>query len=336
MVGQTAGKVYPLLQGLGGELTEVRDEATADSLVEEIARQRGRAKTDVDRRALDLLEMQVERRPPRCRISRARTAIGPWPRGAVVEGQMVAGRAAADGRTVGRVGKDHASRPGRGATPRIKSLHQMAARRLDRPLANRPRPGRDVLEPTRRRRTPWTCSRPRWTSIRPLAAACCRPVPTTRSPAPLRPGRAAALRPRRGDPLRAIETPGQPGAGLLAHRSSSTRLYESAISRDGEVSLGRGAALYEAVQQKLLEELKTADQGHRPAVVEQLLRLYRAAHRKEFPGVEGDLHSFAFQAAAGTREAPGELLLRLDHHQTRPRRCTTWRARATAWSCWSR
>ena len=62
MVGQTAGKVYPLLQGLGGLLAEVRDEATADSLVDEIARQRGRAKTDVDRRALDLLEMQVERR----------------------------------------------------------------------------------------------------------------------------------------------------------------------------------------------------------------------------------------------------------------------------------
>ena len=62
MVGQTAGKVYPLLQGLGGLLAEVRDEATADSLVDEITRQRGRAKTDVDRRALDLLEMQVERR----------------------------------------------------------------------------------------------------------------------------------------------------------------------------------------------------------------------------------------------------------------------------------
>ena len=62
MVGQTAGKVYPLLQGLGGALAEVRDEATADSLVDEIARLRGRAKTDVDRRALDLLEMQVERR----------------------------------------------------------------------------------------------------------------------------------------------------------------------------------------------------------------------------------------------------------------------------------
>ena len=37
MVGQTAGKVYPLLQGLGGALAQVRDEATADSLVDEIA-----------------------------------------------------------------------------------------------------------------------------------------------------------------------------------------------------------------------------------------------------------------------------------------------------------
>ena len=43
-------------------LCEVRDEATADSMVEQIAKVRKRAKTPVDQRALDLLEMLVERR----------------------------------------------------------------------------------------------------------------------------------------------------------------------------------------------------------------------------------------------------------------------------------
>ena len=62
VIGHTAGKVYPFLQGMQQVLDEVRDEATADSLVERIAAVRQRAKTVVDQRALDLLEVLVERR----------------------------------------------------------------------------------------------------------------------------------------------------------------------------------------------------------------------------------------------------------------------------------
>ena len=62
VLGHTAGQVYPFLQGMSGVLGEVRDEATADSIIERIAAARVRAKTEVDRRALDLLEMLVERR----------------------------------------------------------------------------------------------------------------------------------------------------------------------------------------------------------------------------------------------------------------------------------
>ena len=62
VLGHTAGQVYPMLQNMSGLLGEVRDEATADSIVERIAAVRSRAKTDVDRRALDLLEFRVERR----------------------------------------------------------------------------------------------------------------------------------------------------------------------------------------------------------------------------------------------------------------------------------
>jgi tetratricopeptide (TPR) repeat protein len=61
-VGHTAGYVYPLLESMRSLLTEVRDEATADSIVEQLAKVRKRAKTDVDHRALDLLELLVERR----------------------------------------------------------------------------------------------------------------------------------------------------------------------------------------------------------------------------------------------------------------------------------
>ncbi|MBN1852339.1 MAG: hypothetical protein JW829_06430, partial [Pirellulales bacterium] len=57
VVGQTAGKIYPLLEQMHLVLAEVRDEATADSIVEHIAKLRTCAKTPIDHRALDLLNM---------------------------------------------------------------------------------------------------------------------------------------------------------------------------------------------------------------------------------------------------------------------------------------
>src|SRR5581483_9515911 len=45
-----------------GVLSEIRNEATADELLGRIKEVRTRAKSTVDQRALDLLEVQVERR----------------------------------------------------------------------------------------------------------------------------------------------------------------------------------------------------------------------------------------------------------------------------------
>ncbi|MGA2799107.1 MAG: hypothetical protein ABSE63_16125, partial [Thermoguttaceae bacterium] len=62
VVGHTAGQVYPFLQSMGTVLGEIRDEATADSLIEHLVKVRDRAKTEIDQRALDMLELMVERR----------------------------------------------------------------------------------------------------------------------------------------------------------------------------------------------------------------------------------------------------------------------------------
>src|SRR5262249_33336823 len=62
IVGHTAAKVYPFVQNMHGVLNEIRDEATADQLKARIAEVRERATTVVDRRALHLLQTQVERR----------------------------------------------------------------------------------------------------------------------------------------------------------------------------------------------------------------------------------------------------------------------------------
>ena len=60
MIGHTSGEIYPFLQDLNPLLDEVQDEATVDSLFQHIAEVRRRAKTDIDRRALDLLKLLVE------------------------------------------------------------------------------------------------------------------------------------------------------------------------------------------------------------------------------------------------------------------------------------
>jgi hypothetical protein len=62
VVGQSAGQVYPFLVQLDRTLDVVDREATARELLASIAQVRERAATAVDRRALDLLEMLVERR----------------------------------------------------------------------------------------------------------------------------------------------------------------------------------------------------------------------------------------------------------------------------------
>ncbi|MBM79618.1 MAG: hypothetical protein CMJ78_03365 [Planctomycetaceae bacterium] len=81
VTGHTTGRVYPFLTSTNYVLSEVRNEATADSLVERIRERREESKSVVDLRALDLLEMLVERRSsevqnqPGEHIQRALTAM---------------------------------------------------------------------------------------------------------------------------------------------------------------------------------------------------------------------------------------------------------------------
>ena len=62
MLGHTAEQVYPVLESLYYTLQEVLDEATVDSIVGEIVKVRARSVTDIDRRALDMLEAMIYRR----------------------------------------------------------------------------------------------------------------------------------------------------------------------------------------------------------------------------------------------------------------------------------
>ncbi len=64
------------------------------------------------------------------------------------------------------------------------------------------------------------------------------------------------------------------------------QLYDHAIAHDGDVSLGRGAELYRAVEKKVLQDLDTPDQSHRYRLVSRLIAIYRTAHGK-FPAPAG-------------------------------------------------
>ena len=73
------------------------------------------------------------------------------------------------------------------------------------------------------------------------------------------------------------------------------RLYTNALDQDGAVSLGRGETLYRAVATTLWAAGIRADIHHRYQIVQQLMTLYRTAHRKGIESVARDLRQFAFE-----------------------------------------
>ncbi|MBC7855697.1 MAG: hypothetical protein IAF94_19885, partial [Pirellulaceae bacterium] len=62
VIGHSSGQVYSFLGQVDSVLDEINDEATVDELVKRIGEVRAKTKSPVDLRALDLLELLVERR----------------------------------------------------------------------------------------------------------------------------------------------------------------------------------------------------------------------------------------------------------------------------------
>src|SRR5262249_53478199 len=76
------------------------------------------------------------------------------------------------------------------------------------------------------------------------------------------------------------------------------------------VSLGKGQALYQVLQQRLQDDLATVDQDHRSNQVNLLLTVYRTAHEKKYPGVIDDLKTFA------SKRLPQVLRQQTNHYET--------------------
>ena len=295
IVGHSAGTVYPFLQAMGGVLSEIRDEATADELVQRIAVVRARSKTAIDLRALDLLELRVERR-----AAELQNQPGPHAERALAVLVRAFKREWSDGER--RLMAGYLRDLGNVASPalaqeqhrQLEVLHRDSDRgtfdrlqiALLRALAlsdsSKLQPALDVLE----------------AALREFEAAHAGKLPTSANEA-------------LGQYVNLAEGAGQFERGektLLAQLGHPVHtqqkfwlirrlneLYRRAVDDGGDVSLGRDETLYKALEKKLFVDLASPDQNQRYSLLQQLVRLYRTAYAKKFAGVAADLKASAFE-----------------------------------------
>lgn len=295
VVGHTAGKVYPFLEGMHTVLGEIRDEATADSIIEHLAQVRGQAKTPVDHRALDMLELMVERRAsevldqPGPHVEKALAALKrafkrEWSSG---EPRLMANLLASLGRITQKPLADEQVR-------QLEALHDGA----ERGSIDRLHIGHALA------RAYWDYSR-RDEAIDLLEAAL----------AEYETARDGVLPTDANGPLDTfigyLESRGYFARGekvLMAqlqhpvHRQQTHwlerrlyQLYNSALRNGGDTSLGSGQTLYRAATSQLVGDLDTDDHNHRYNLVNQLCNIYRTAKDKKMAGVVDDLRQFAFK-----------------------------------------
>ena len=294
VIGHTAGQAYPFLQDLGPLLAQVGDEATADAIVARIAAVRKSAASETDRRALDLLELLVERRAaelqnqPGPHVDRALAALQrackrPWTPG---EPRLMASLLAALG-TI--------------AQPRLADEQ---IRQLEALHAAAPGGSADRLHiADRLTEVLWNSAR-RDRAIDLLTAA----LDEYQAAAGGRLSKVA------NEPLsRLVGFLGQQRHFVRAEKLLQAQLdhpantqqkywleerllrsYRETLAAGGEVSLGSGPALYQAIEKRVLKDLDTPDQGRRQALVQELCAIYHVAFHNHLPGVAEDLRKFAF------------------------------------------
>ncbi|MHC4400407.1 MAG: VIT domain-containing protein [Planctomycetota bacterium] len=295
VVGHSAAKVYPFLQGMDSVLSEIRKEATVDSIVEHLAEVRRRATTPVDHRALDLLEALVERR-----AAELLNQPGPHADQALAALQRAFKRQWSDGEP--RLMADLLAHLGR--ISHVK-LADEQVRQLTVLHQRQTRGSLDRLHIGYRLATAlWSYSRKdeavdllenelaecRSASGGVLPAAANEPLSTFVSYLESLGHHARGEKVLFGE----LEHPVNRQQGFwLTQRLYE--LYEHAVRHDGDVSLGRGVDLLRAVERKIQNDLNTDDHGHRYNLIRRLCTVYRAGHDKKLAGVVDGLKAFAFE-----------------------------------------
>jgi predicted Zn-dependent protease len=298
VVGHSAGTVYPFLQGMQGIITDIHEEATVDELCAHLDAVRARAKTPVDRRALDLLEAQARRR-----AADLKNQAGPHAQAALSALRRAFEREWSDGEPPLMADLLAAF----GAIPQ-EPLAAEQRRELDALHRAAPAGSAERLHIAHRYATTlWAYSR-RNDAIDLLQAALKEHQDANDGVLPVAANEALT------GLVSFFEAGGHFGRGeklLLdqmrhpAHRQQSLwlaerldRLYLESLRAGGEVSLGKGQTLYEALEPRLRDALGTDDHGHRRNLVNILGQVYRVGVDRKLTGVRDDLRAFAFKRLA--------------------------------------
>ncbi|HJT77207.1 MAG TPA: hypothetical protein VJ739_08395 [Gemmataceae bacterium] len=298
VIGESAGKVYPFLQGMRNIITDIHNEATVDELTAHLDQVRGRAKTAVDRRALDLLETEVQRRgaelknQPGPHVKAALSALQrafkyEWSDG---EPRLMADLLAA----LGNIPQEPLAQE---QLRQLAALHQ-AARAGSEDRLHIAQDYANALWGYGRRDE---ATDQITAALKEFQDANAGVLPVSANPAiqmliSFHEGaghydRAETyLRARRQHPVHHQQD--------LWLQQQIDRVYVDALRGDGEVSLGQGQALYEALERHLRDALGTDDANHRQALVSLLCQTYRAGADKKLTGPRADLRAFAFERLA--------------------------------------
>ncbi len=291
IVAHCAGQVYPFLQNINSVLSEIRDEATADELLSRIADLRARCESDVDQRALDLLEVQVERR-----AAEILNQPGPHVDAALTAMQRAFQRKWAPGER--RQMADYLRNLGRIRQPRLAEEQQ---RELQELYASQEPGTLDRLVIGLR----WAEAIWRYgsndRSIEILQAALDEYLAGTKGILVSRANESFQQLINyltiRGHGVRAeqlvlkhLEKPDNDSQRYFLIEQQFV-LYGNAIRRMFEVSLGKEQQLFDRAEREARKALDTDDNSHRYRMLEYLLGIYRAAsdandaaqRRKESP-----------------------------------------------------
>jgi len=296
VIGHSAGKVYPFLGGMRPVLDEVRDEATADEIVARIAKVRLTTKSVVDLRALDLLELLVERR-----AAELQNQAGPHAAKAFAALDRAFKREWSPGEQtlmadfLAGLGSIPQAELAKEQLRQLETLHRgSAAGSFDRlRIGHR---YAETLDKYSRHAEAMDLLQ---AALKEFEDANGGTLPTFAN---------AALETfigftenakhfDRGEKLLLTQLthPANAEQKLWLTRRIDD-LYHQALANEGDVSLGKGAVLYKALTAKLLAELVVdSNQYHRSHLLTLICRVYRTAHKQQIPNVTEDLIAFAFK-----------------------------------------
>ncbi|MCA9068357.1 MAG: hypothetical protein KDA84_05510, partial [Planctomycetaceae bacterium] len=295
LTGRTPQQIYPFLNNMRSSvLNEVRKEATADEILKHLNEVRANCDSTVDLRALDLLEVLVERQ-----AAEVLNQPGPHIEAAVAALKRAFKREWADGEVrqmadfLDQLGTIKQPSLGRERLSLLRELHKMT------------KPGTDD-----RLFVAWHLAHALFWSHNEREAALSMLRIALREYQDTHPqGWPAHASTPLFEMVNLLETVKRfaEAEELLKSQIQNSlnptqehrllnrlnQCYLKAVREEGLVSLGEGRALYENFHSHLLKELQSIeDEHHRYQTVERLLELFRAAKAKNCP-FEKDLRTFA-------------------------------------------